>query len=516
MADTPIAHALQTTAPEDKVPVKQKLAYGLGTFHDMWGHWLYPGLAFPIFNIFLGVSPVLVSSALMLNRLFDAVSDPVFGWISDNTRSRWGRRRPFLLVGGILAGMGLPFLMAVSAGWGSTHLHFWHWSYDISNYFWYMLASSAIYIPLMSSFNMPFQSLGAEMTPDYKERNNVFAFKNAVQKIPELAMFFAGMFITKSVWVGANRHNVGHRLMMLLTSHSAWNKAGPDDKPNMLLGAQIYMVFLGSLMVLGAIVMFCVMRERYYGNVVSRHQEKIRLSETIWECLKCGPFRLLTYMSLAFNLGLSMVGTLGLYDTIYYVCHGDKATGFSWNFSMGVGGMVLGFLGLPFYGVIANRVGKRLGMMIVLSSAILVFIASWWLYDPDHPWLQPFASGFIAFIGAGFWMLYGSCGADVMDYDELQTGKRREGAFSACGSWINKFGMVAGIWASGFILSSTGFDAALGGAQTPHAIFMIRFMFAALPIVGLLIAIFCFIKFPLTAEKMAEIRVQLEARRGKI
>ena len=378
-----------------------------------------------------------------------------------------------------------------------------------------MLASSAIYIPLMSSFNMPFQSLGAEMTPDYKERNNVFAFKNAVQKIPELGLFFAGMFITKPVWVGANRHNLVHRLWLLLTTTSAWHKAGADDKPNMLLGAQVYMdprLPDGPRRDRD----LPVMRERYYGNVVSRHQEKVRLSETIWECLKCGPFRLLTGMSLAFNLGLSMVGTLGLYDTIYYVCHGDKATGFSWNFSMGVGGMVLGFLGLPFYGVIANRVGKRIGMMIVLSSAILVFVASWWLYNPNLPWLQPLASGFIAFIGAGFWMIYGSCGADVMDYDELQTGKRREGAFSACGSWINKFGMVLGIWASGFILSSTGFDAKLGGAQTAHAIFMIRFMFAALPIVGLLIAIICFIKFPLTAEKMAEIRVQLEARRGKI
>jgi GPH family glycoside/pentoside/hexuronide:cation symporter len=103
-----------------------------------------------------------------------------------------------------------------------------------------------------------------------------------------------------------------------------------------------------------------------------------------------------------------------------------------------------------------------------------------------------------------------------MDYDELQTGKRREGAFSACGSWINKFAMVLGIWASGFILSSTGFDVSLGGAQTPHAIFMIRFMFAALPIAGLVIAYICFIRFPLSPERMAEIRVQLEARRGKI
>jgi GPH family glycoside/pentoside/hexuronide:cation symporter len=262
--------------------------------------------------------------------------------------------------------------------------------------------------------------------------------------------------------------------------------------------------------------MFTGVRERYYGNVVGRHQPKVKLAETLWECLKCGPFRLLTYMSLAFNLGLSMVGSLGLYDTIYYVCHGDVAAGASWNFSMGVGGMVLGFAGIPIYSSIANKIGKRLGMMTVLASAVVVFIGSWWLYNPNLPWLQPLASGSIAFIGAGFWTIYGSCGADVMDYDELQTGKRREGAFSACGSWINKFAMVLGIWASGFILSSTGFDVKLGGEQTPHAIFMIRFMFAALPIFGLLLALVAFIRFPLSAERMADIRSQLEARRGKI
>src|SRR4051812_23671294 len=89
------AAALPATRPEDRVPWPQKIGYSLGTFHDMWGHWLYHSLSYHVFNIFLGVSPALVGAALMFNRLFDAVSDPFFGWLSDNTRSRFGRRRPF-------------------------------------------------------------------------------------------------------------------------------------------------------------------------------------------------------------------------------------------------------------------------------------------------------------------------------------------------------------------------------------------------------------------------------------
>ena len=175
MPESPALAVPPETSAADKVPVKQKLAYGLGTFHDMWGHWLYPSIAYPVFNIYLGLSPGLVGLALMLQRLFDAASDPFFGWISDNTRSRWGRRRPYLLVGGILAGIGLPFLFAVSKGWGTAHFHLWIRDTHISYYFWFMLASLAIYIPMMSSFNMPFQSLGAELTPDYHERTRVMS-----------------------------------------------------------------------------------------------------------------------------------------------------------------------------------------------------------------------------------------------------------------------------------------------------------------------------------------------------
>jgi len=144
-----------------------------------------------------------------------------------------------------------------------------------------------------------------------------------------------------------------------------------------------------------------------------------------------------------------------------------------------------------------------------------VFVGTWWLYTPRVVWLQIFASGFIAFIGAGFWTIMGSIGADVMDYDELEGGRRREGSFVACGSWINKFGMAIGASVSFFILQWVGFDSN-AAIQSAHTIFMIRFLLAGIPIVGLVLAMIALARFPLTPEKMAEIRTQLEARRGKV
>jgi GPH family glycoside/pentoside/hexuronide:cation symporter len=311
--DEPSAAAATAAAPpaRDRVPMPQKIGYGLGSFLDMWGHWLYASLAFHVFNVFLHVAPGLISTAQMIKIIIDAASDVLFGWLSDNARTRYGRRRPFILVGGVLAGVGLPLMFAVGRGWSDTE------------YFIFMLASLAIYVPVMSCFNMPWISLGAEMTPDYHERTNVMSWRSAIQKVPELAMFFAAQFTTLAIFNEAN------------------------GKPDILRGAQVYCMILGAIMVAMAIAIFALSRERYYATVVRQHQQRIPLADTLWRTLRCRPFRQLLTMMLAYGIGTAMVSALGYYNTIYYVCGGDVALGTKWNSAMGVSGMVFGFLGIP-------------------------------------------------------------------------------------------------------------------------------------------------------------------------
>jgi GPH family glycoside/pentoside/hexuronide:cation symporter len=178
--------------------------------------------------------------------------------------------------------------------------------------------------------------------------------------------------------------------------------------------------------------------------------------------------------------------------------------------------MVLGAAGVPVFAILAHRLGKRHALALVFVSAITGFILSWWLYTPAVRWLQILSSGITAFIGSGFWTIWSSMVADVVDYDELQNGRRREGSFAACNSWINKVGMALGAGTSFGILGWIGFDSRLGGHQTAHTLFMIRLLFAVIPICGLLLALIALFRFPLTQDKMAEIRAQLEARRGKV
>ena len=492
---------VESTAQSDRIPVPQKIAFGLGSFIDMWGQWLYNTFAFQVFNLFLQVNPGLISTVLMINRLWDAVTDPVCGWLSDNTRSRFGRRRPFILIAGVLSGLCLPLLYMVGRDWSSAQ------------YVAYMIVSSAMYICITSAFMMPYTSLGMEMTPSYNERTLLMGTRNAIQKMPELAMFFAAQFTTLAVWDGATMSNLPQRLHLLFTTKAAWANGKGE---NILLGAQVYSVALGSIMVICAIIMFFVLRERYYKKVVSSHQEKVKVLETIYKALSCRPFRSLLSMVLAYAVGTSMVGALGYYNSIYYVCGGDKGLGAAWNFKMGIAGMLFGFAGIPFYTLISKWLGKRHAMGTVLVMAIMAFIGDWFFYNPNHPWMQLLACGCVAFTGAGFWTIYASILPDVIDYDELESGKRREGAFSACQSWIMKVGLALGAGASGWILAATGFDAKLEGNQTPQAIFWIRFLLSAIPVIFLLVALFELHKFPLTREKMATLRGELEKIRGKV
>src|ERR1035437_2558458 len=295
----------QAPAASERLPMRQKVGYGLGSVLDMWGHWLYAGLAYNVFNMFLGVAPGVISTVMMLKTLLDAVSDASFGWLSDNTRSRWGRRRPFMLVGGVLAGIGLPLLFAVGRGWSDQQ------------YFIFMLVSLLLYVPIMSCFNMPWVSLGSEMTPDYHERTSVMSIKNAIQKLPELAMFVAAQFTTLAIFNQAN------------------------GKPNILLGAQVYCSSLGAVTVAISIAMFFLVRERYYEKLVSHKQQKVPFKDTLYRTLRDKPFRRLLGSMLAYNTATAMVSVLGYYTTVYYVCKGNVALGAEWNSYMGLAGMVI-------------------------------------------------------------------------------------------------------------------------------------------------------------------------------
>lgn len=470
----------------DRIPILTKVCYGLGTGLDMWGFWLYPSVAFAVFNMYLGVDPMLVGLALTLIRIYDAFTDPIAGWISDNFRSKHGRRRPFILIAGVLSGLGLPALFLVSPGWVDISF------LGLSVVFWYMMLSNLVFIPIISTFTVPYNSLGAEMTPDYEERTSVMTYRSVMQKIFEVGNFYALRF-----------------------TNLAWFLIPGTGKKNTLLGMQVYTSIIGVTMAVFAIVIFLRVKERYYEKVVVKTKERISLKSSFYETLKCQPFRMMLLLGGSFTLGTSMVGTLGYYATVHYVCGGDPISGDNWNFWMGISFMLGGLLGAPILNRVAYLLEKRKAVIAAAIIGIIGYGGSWFLYTPVVPWLQTIASGLMGLSAAGLWMLHGSIGADIMDYDELTTGKRREGSFTGCGSYILKLGNSLGGFIAGTILKLAHFDHSLD-VQAPETIFWIRSMLASIPVFGLVLVIFFILRVDLTKQKCREIREALEERRGTV
>ena len=161
------------TAPEDRIPFHLKVIYGLGAFvnntlADAIGRMMI------VLNLGLGMNPALVGLLGALPRLTDALTDPMMGYISDNTRSRWGRRRPYIFVGAISVAIVFTLLWQLppgkSEGW----------------YFWYFLAGSLIFYLGYTVFATPWVALGYELTPDYHERTRVMAVQNFMGQLAYL------------------------------------------------------------------------------------------------------------------------------------------------------------------------------------------------------------------------------------------------------------------------------------------------------------------------------------------
>ncbi len=470
----------------DRLPILSKAAYSLGTAVDMWGLWLYPSVAFAVFNLYLGVAPWLVGLAVTLNRVWDAFFDPLWGWLSDNLRSKHGRRRPFILIAGIISGLGLPVLFLVSPAWADIKF------LGVSAVFWYMVVSTFVYMPIVSAFSIPYYSLGAEMSPDYEERTSIMSYRSITQKISELGNFYALRF-----------------------TNLAWFLIPGTGQKNTLLGMQIYTSILGVVMAIFAVVIFFRTKERYYEKVVVKITKKISPLSSLGETLKCQPFRQMMVMGGAFTLGTSMVGSLGYYATVFYVSGGNKIIGDNWQFWMGVAFMVGGLIGVPLHAALSHRIGKREAAVVACLVGICGYGGSWFLYTPAIQWLQTISSCLMGMAAASLWMLHSSIGADVIDYDELNTGIRREGSFTACASYILKLGNSLGYYFSGLILTWSGFTWQLQ-VQAPQTIHWIRSSLASLPIAGLIVAIIFVLRVPLTKQKSEEIRKNLEARRGTV
>jgi GPH family glycoside/pentoside/hexuronide:cation symporter len=357
--------------------------------------------------------------------------------------------------------------------------------------FWFMLISLFLYAPIISLYNMPYGSLGAELTPDYHERTSVMAFKAVIQKI-------SGIFLAAAWW---------------FANLSIFNDP-ITGKPDVLHGVLWASALAGLIMIGAGFANFFYVQERYYSIV--RTQAKTRFWHTFRQTFSSRPFLVLLAINAVYVIPTTMLGSLSQFAGTYYVFHGDQAI-MSYYYLWGsIGYFACGVMGVFTAGWIARHHGKHKALLFTLGTGIFAFGSSWWMYRPGNGWLVVLNTCLTGFSSTGLWVVLPSMFVDVVDDDEIRSGQRREGAFTSWSSWVTKFGMAMSLGLAYYLLEAVGFRASLGGAQTPETIWWIRFLFAAIPVAALLVALVLLAFYPLSQARMSAIRRELEARRGTV
>jgi GPH family glycoside/pentoside/hexuronide:cation symporter len=475
------------TAPKDRIPFHQKVAYGLGAFINNLLAAASGGMMI-VLNLGLGMNPALVGLLGALPRLTDAFTDPIMGYVSDHTRTRWGRRRPYIFIGAIAAGVVFALLWQLPEGRSES------W------YFWYFLVGSLLFYLAYTVFATPWVALGYELTPDYHERTRLMGVQNF---IGQLAYVVAPWFL------------------LIMQSERLFD--------GMVDGAAGLSIMIAVVVIAVGILPAIFLRERFKALAAAEAQAQAHeangsaLFRNLADffrgflvTLKFKPFvKLCVATFLVFN-GFMLVSSFQFYVIIYYVFGGDTVLGAEYAGYAGTAGAISTFCVILFVTWLGTRLGKKRTFYVAIGVSMIGYALKWVCYDPEVPWLLVVPAPLLAFGLGGLFTLMPSMIADVVDLDELQTRERREGMYGSIFWWVVKLGMAAALAAGGFLLNATGFDVALEGNQADRTIFLMRLFDAFVPFLASGVAIWIVATYSITEERAHEVRLELEARRGTV
>jgi len=445
-----------------------RLKYGAGGILDQWGIFGTKSTANVVFNVILGVNPATIGIVLAVARLWDAFADPFIGSVSDNTQSRWGRRKPFIVVGAILCGITFPLVWMMPDKLSANGQFLW------------LMVGMLLFYTCFSVFTIPYHALGYEIAPGHHEKTSLLAVRTVIAQIVSIAMAWT-FPILQAGWLGNPIQSV-HRL--------GW--------------------IVGGVIMISGLVPGLFMPVQKSPPV--RKTEKSPLLKNIQIAVRSSLLLRVIGLTATTLVGLNMVNLLGNYITIYYSYHGDlkasaaliAVTGSLWAF--------LSMIMSPVVAWLSKKLGKRNAFMLLLSLALLATISKWWLFNPYLPYLQ---LGTIILITPGtvaLWMISESMIADVSEYEQMRSGKRLEGVYASIYAWVLKGGIAIALLIANMILVFTGFEVELGANQNPHTLLTLRLLFSFIPAIAIIVSLYLLKGYPLDEKVMNDVQAQLRPK----
>ncbi len=454
-----------------KVPWKTRLGWGAGGLADNYiMNSITPHILInPIYNLVFGLNPVLIGIALSIPRFLDALTDPLMGHFSDNTRTRWGRRRPYIVIGAVISAVLLPFL--------------WMPPVQTERFMFIYLTVIATLLSLAYTvYVVPYTAMGFELTPDYDEKTRVLAWR---------------------MYIG---------LTGSLTLPWAYRAAQSDIFGGDAARGAVYISIVAAILIIITGVLPAVTGKE---KVFAKSQSKIGFFKAIYESFTNRSFTILVIAYLVIIGGVFSSSNLPLYINIYYVYDGNRVAGAAMAGMIGSILALTSYISLPLITWVSVKTSKRIAMILGLGLGAAGTFSTWFTITPQWPYLQ-LVSMFIIGLGLqGCWLMVSTMTADVCDEEELKTGLRREGAYGSVISFTLKAAMAASAIMAGAILTLSGYDTELAnitGQVDASVELRMRMLFVVFQGIPMLAAAIMFLFYPITRERAEETQRKLRER----
>lgn len=461
-----------------KVHFGQKVAFGLG----MLANQMFPA-ALGIFMVVLvqnlGFPTWMWGILFFLPRVFDSITDPIMGFISDNTRSVWGRRRQYVFLGALI--MGVSFALM----WQLYEVD------SLSYNFTYFLCWSLVFYLGLTIFSVPYVAMGYEMSDDFHERTDIMA---VAQWIGQWAWVIAPWF-----WV--------------IMYDPEWFENGAVATRTIAIWVAVLCAILAMIPAF------------FIKSVSTKDDDSLipltiktvggslkQIVDNFKEAFKIEDFKKLCFSTFLIFNSFNTVAGFSFFIVVYYLFNGDAGAAGIWPTLLGsIGALVTTFLVIPVVARMSKIMGKKRAFLWSQGISIIGYLMLWFLFIPGKPYMFLFALPFFSFGIGSLFTLMMSMTSDIIDIDELNTGRRREGVFGAIYWWMVKFGFAIAGLLTGAIMALVGFVP--DTVNTEASVTGIRFFYSGLPILGTLGAMWIMRNYDLTEEKAVEISNQLAKRK---
>jgi GPH family glycoside/pentoside/hexuronide:cation symporter len=439
----------------DRLSRKTKIFYGIG---DIGNAVVNSAIQFFLMKFYTDgalILPSLAGNALLIGKLWDAINDPLFGWLTDRTKSRFGKRRVFMIFGAIPLGISISLLWFVPT------------SDRLAAFAWIAL-TFVLFDTLWTLTNVPYYALTSELTDDYDERSSLTTYR-MVMAVPA---YLVGAALTPAI--------VG--LFALQRTGYAF------------IG-----IAYGALAAAALLISAAGFREKQKASQAKPEPSPFKSMKV---ALRNRPFVWLCLTYFVINISFAFIKILMAYYIEYQLLMKDQT-------SLVMGLMLICVtISLPFWQWVSRRMDKgpayALGMVVGALAIILTF------FLPHNSSSLIYIIAVLA--GFGFsaqWIFPWAMVADVADYDRLETGQQRSGMYYGVWGLATKISEALALAGVGWIL--TGFGYVPNVEQTPNALLGIRLFFGLVPAAIIFVALPLLFKYPVTRKSHNEVRKQLEA-----